>query len=59
MNKSREEMIKEVASQIRQLETMFDCPQDVAHMAYNSADEKGIPDEIVKAAFDLVHPVQG
>jgi len=51
---SREEMIKEVASQIVQLETMFDCPQDVANMAYNSADAKGISDEIVKAAFDLV-----
>lgn len=56
MEKSREEMIKEVANSIVQLETMFDCPQDVAHMAYNSADEKGISDEIVKAAFDLVHP---
>ena len=59
MEKSREEMIKEVANLIGQLETMFDCPQDVTHMAYNSAGEKGISDEIVKAAFDLVHPLQG
>lgn len=56
---SREEMIKEVVSQIGQLETMFDCAQDVAHMAYKSAGEKGIPDEIVKAAFDLVYSLKG
>ena len=56
MEKSREEMIKEVANSIVQLETMFDCPQDVATMAFRSADEKGISSEIVKAAFDLVHP---
>ena len=52
----KREIIKEIAEEIIQLETMFDCPQDVAHMAYKSADEKGISDEIVKAAFDLVHP---
>ena len=56
MQKSREEMIKEVVTAIVQLETMFDCPQDVASMAWNFADEKGISAEIVKAAFDLVHP---
>ena len=53
------DMIKEVANSIIQLETMYDCPQDVAHMAYNSAAEKGISDEVVKAAFDLVHPLRG
>ena len=59
MEKSREEMIEEVANLIGQLETMFDCAQEVAHLAYKAAGEKGISDEIVKAAFDLVHPPQG
>ena len=59
MEKSREEMIEEVANSIGQLETMFDCAQEVAHMAYNLAGEKGISDEIVKAAFDLVYPFRG